>query len=263
MNGSPGDHGTRHEGLDRGIIPLEGSTMTTPGGTIAAAAVPLVLALTPGGTALAERFPPTASAAPAPRVREETVDLRPLWDTERVLRNPGKGFYHHLLDNGVERYAIRDEAAFRSFPGMDHLYLRLAWSFLEPREGEYDWSRIDEVVAKYVPLGYGIAFRVTSKETGRAPGVVGHERDGVQYATPVWVRAAGAAGVVSEAWGVRSFTPDWDDPVYLAGSTASSGRSPRATTASRGCATSTRARSASGARATRASPRRCLPRSTR
>jgi hypothetical protein len=117
MNGSPGDHGTRHEGLDRGIIPLEGSTMTTPGGTIAAAAVPLVLALTPGGTALAERFPPTASAAPAPRVREETVDLRPLWDTERVLRNPGKGFYHHLLDNGVERYAIRDEAAFRSFPG--------------------------------------------------------------------------------------------------------------------------------------------------
>jgi hypothetical protein len=99
---------------------------------------------------------------------------------------------------------------------MDHLYLRLAWSFLEPREGEYDWSRIDEVVARYVPLGYGIAFRVTSKETGRAPGVVGHERDDVQYATPVWVRDAGAAGVVSEAWGVRSFTPDWDDPVYLA-----------------------------------------------
>jgi hypothetical protein len=145
-----------------------------------------------------------------------TIDLRPLWDTERVLKNPGKGWYHHLLDNGVDRYAIRDEAVFRSFPGMDHLYLRLAWSYLEPREGDFDWRRIDDVVQKYVPLGYGIAFRITSKETGVAPGVVAQERDGVQYATPVWVEDAGARGIVSEAWGVRSWTPDWDDPVYLA-----------------------------------------------
>jgi hypothetical protein len=156
-------------------------------------------------------FPGRQLAETAP-----AVDLTPLWDTERVLKNPGKGFYHHLLDNGVERYAIRDEAVFRSFPGMDHLYLRLAWSFLEPREGQYDWSRIDEIVARYVPLGYGIAFRITSKETGRFPGVVARERDGVQYATPIWVRDAGAAGVVSDAWGTKSWTPDWDDPVYLA-----------------------------------------------
>jgi hypothetical protein len=154
-------------------------------------------------------------ALPGRAAERRIVDLRPLWDTQRVLKNPGKGWYHHLLDNGVERYAIRDEAAFRSFPGMDHLYLRLAWSYLEPREGHYDWHWIDDVVARYVPLGYGIAFRITSKETGAAPAVVRQERDGVQYATPVWVEDAGARGVVSEAWGVRSWTPDWDDPVYL------------------------------------------------
>lgn len=149
--------------------------------------------------------------ASEPRV----IDLKPHWDTERVLRNPGKGWYHHLLDNGVDKYPIRDDALFRSFPGMDHLYLRLAWSYLEPREGEYDWRRIDEVVTKYVPLGYGISLRITSKETGKRPGSVAQEKDGVQYATPLWVQEAGARGAVTEAWGTKSWTPDWGDPVYL------------------------------------------------
>lgn len=132
-----------------------------------------------------------------------------------MLKNPDKGWYHHLLDNGVNSYAIRDEAAFRSFPGMDHLYLRLAWSYLEPEEGRYDWHRIDEVVEKYVPLGYKIAFRITSKETGTYPGSVGQEQDGVQYATPAWVRQAGAKGTVVGGGRVKSWTPVWDDPVYL------------------------------------------------
>ncbi len=30
----------------------------------------------------------------------KVTDLRPLWDTERVLRNPFKGWYHHYYDNG-------------------------------------------------------------------------------------------------------------------------------------------------------------------
>jgi hypothetical protein len=145
----------------------------------------------------------------------QTIDFKPKWDTLRVLKNPHKGWYHHLLDNGISTYAINDEQLFRSFPGMDHIYLRLAWSYLEPNEGEYDWHRIDEIVEKYVPLGYKIAFRITSKETGSFPGSVGQELDGVQYATPVWVMKAGANGVVSESWNTKSWTPDWDDPVYL------------------------------------------------
>ena len=74
---------------------------------------------------------------------------------------------------------------------MDHLYLRLAWSYLEPEEGVFDWSRIDEVVEKYVPLGYGISFRITCKETGTYPGSVGQQKNDVMYATPVWVEKAG------------------------------------------------------------------------
>ena len=137
------------------------------------------------------------------------------WDTLRVLKNPHKGWYHHLLDNGINGYKIKNDSVFASFPGMDHLYLRLAWSYLEPEEGKYDWHYIDDVVAKYVPKGYSISFRITSKETGTYPGSVGQEEKGIQYATPCWVKKAGARGTIAEAWGIRSWVPKWDDPVYL------------------------------------------------
>jgi hypothetical protein len=75
------------------------------------------------------------------------TDLTANWDTIRVLKNPYKGWYHHLLDNGIKKYGIRDDSAFASFPGMDHIYLRLAWSYLEPAEGQFDWTDIDRVVA--------------------------------------------------------------------------------------------------------------------
>lgn len=147
--------------------------------------------------------------------KNKKIILTSHWDTTRVLNNPHKGWYHHLLDNGINKYSIKDDSIFMSFPGMDHLYLRLAWSYLEPEEGEFDWHYIDEVVEKYVPLGYQIAFRITSKETGTYPGSVGQELDGVQYATPIWVEKAGAKGKIVENRSVKSWMPDWDDPVYL------------------------------------------------
>ncbi|MDR0287841.1 MAG: DUF4832 domain-containing protein [Clostridiales bacterium] len=143
------------------------------------------------------------------------VDYRPQWDTLRVIKNPNKGWYHHLYDNQVVRYNIINQALFDSFPGMDHLYLRLAWSFLEPEEGVYNWALIDDVVSQYVPRGFGISISITCKETGRFPIVVGQQKKGVQYATPVWVEEAGAKGVVTENDGVLSWSPVWDDPVYL------------------------------------------------
>lgn len=144
-----------------------------------------------------------------------TTDLRDRWDTIRPLANPGKGWYHHLLDNGIDKYQISDDSVFMTFPGMDHLYLRLAWAYLEPEEGRYDWSHIDTVVEKYIPLGYGISFRITCKETGPAPGSVPREIDGIRYATPYWVKEAGAKGIDRPGHGSPSWTPQWNDPVFL------------------------------------------------
>jgi hypothetical protein len=83
----------------------------------------------------------------------QKTDLTTQWDTVRPLANPDKGWYHHMLDNGIHKYLIQDEKDLINFPGMDHLYLRLAWAFLEPEEGVFDWSYIDDIVEKYVPTG--------------------------------------------------------------------------------------------------------------
>ncbi len=147
----------------------------------------------------------------------QKIDFTSQWDTIRFLKNPYKGWYHHLLDNGIKQYGIKDDSVFASFPGMDHLYLRLAWSYLEPKDGEFDWSYINRVVEKYVPKGYKISFRITCSETGKYPDFVGEQVDGVQYATPSWVAKAGAKGTIVDRGNGRtkSWVPKWNDPVFL------------------------------------------------
>lgn len=145
----------------------------------------------------------------------QKIDLEAQWDTIRPLANPDKGWYHHMLDNGIDKYLISNDSVLAAFPGMDHLYLRLCWAYIEPEEGKFNWSYIDNIVEKYVPRGYQVSFRISSKETGGAPGSVPEEIDGVFYATPSWVRKAGAKGVVPKEFGSPSWTPVWDDPIYL------------------------------------------------
>jgi hypothetical protein len=145
----------------------------------------------------------------------DKTDLTAQWDSLRPLANPDKGWYHHMLDNGIHKYLIQNEQELKAFPGMDHLYLRLAWAFLEPEEGKYDWSYIDRIVEKYVPQGYQISFRISCKETGKLNEAVPTEIDGIRYATPYWVVKAGAKGIERPEFGSASWTPDWDDPVFL------------------------------------------------
>ena len=127
-------------------------------------------------------------------------------DAERVLDNPHKGLFHHYYDDAGTRYGERRLGDLAAVPGLDHLYLRLAWSQLEPAEDEYDWSLIDEIVAKYAPQGLGMAFAFTCKETA------------IEYATPRWVRDKGAAGtdIVGVPWDdtQRVWEPDYGDPVF-------------------------------------------------
>jgi hypothetical protein len=145
----------------------------------------------------------------------QKTDLTTQWDTVRPLANPDKGWYHHMLDNGIHKYLIQDERDLTNFPGMDHLYLRLAWAFLESEEGVFDWTYIDDIVEKYVPMGYKISFRISCKETGKLNEAVPEEVDGILYATPYWVKQAGAKGIDKPEFGPAAWTPDWDDPVYL------------------------------------------------
>ncbi len=140
-------------------------------------------------------------------------DLSQFHDAKRVLINPHKGWYHHYPDNNPDKYAIRKDTDLLEFPGMDHVYIRLAWSYLEPREGEFDWAVIDRIIDKWTAHGLGIAFRISCKETST-------DRIEQQFATPRWVMEAGARGGfyrTGQPTGPDGpWEPEFDDPIFLA-----------------------------------------------
>jgi len=136
-------------------------------------------------------------------VPTRAIDLAGMWDSEKVLKNPHKGWYHHYYDNGLWGYGTKSDSDLDNFPGMNHLYLRLAWSYLEPEEGKFNWAVIDDVINKWTAKGYSISFCITAKETN------------IVYATPEWVKNAGAKGAYYEAWGVNAWEPNYRDPIFL------------------------------------------------
>lgn len=132
-----------------------------------------------------------------------SIDLTEMWNSEKVLKNPHKGWYHHYYDNGLWGYGTKSDSDLDNFPGMNHLYLRLPWSNLEPEEGKFDWAVIDNVIDKWTAKGYSISFCITAKETG------------ITYATPEWVKDEGAKGTYYPIWGVNAWEPDYGDPIFL------------------------------------------------
>ena len=161
--------------------------------------------------ALAAAPNPGVAAAP-PASPLVSRDRTALHDATRVLVNPHKGWYHHFPDNHPDKYRIARDADLLEFPGMDHLYLRLAWAYLEPQEGRFDWAVIDRIIEKWTAHGLGISFRISCKETST-------DRSEQQYATPRWVKEAGAQGGhyrAGEAVGPEGpWEPVWDDPIFL------------------------------------------------
>jgi hypothetical protein len=139
-------------------------------------------------------------------------DLTPLHDATRVLVNPHKGWYHHFPDNHPDKYRIASDSDLLDFPGMDHLYMRLAWSYLEPMEDCFDWAVIDGLIGKWTAHGLGVSFRISCKETGT-------DRIEQKYATPRWVKEAGARGghykMGNPIGPDAPWEPEYDDPVFL------------------------------------------------
>lgn len=150
-------------------------------------------------------------------------DLRPHHDETIPLANPHKGWYHHLYDNHVKKYHLESDDELLQFPGMDHIYLRLAWAYLQPEEDRFAWEVIDQPIEKWTARGLGVSFRISCKETST-------DRPEQQFATPRWVRDAGAKGhfdarrappsVQNEAATAGGdpnlpWLPDYDDPIFL------------------------------------------------
>ena len=129
-------------------------------------------------------------------------------DNGEALLNPGMGWVLHYYDNSLSVYGNREEPndTLQDFPGLSVAYFRLAWNYLEPEKDKFNWSIVDGPAQRFIDRGLQVAFRFTCYE--------GHGR---QYdATPAWVRAAGAKGVmVTERDGRDYWQPKYDDPIFL------------------------------------------------
>jgi len=133
-------------------------------------------------------------------------------DTGAALVNPGMGWMFHHYDNDIRRYTVdlSPSDGVDEFPGVGAVYIRLAWSYLEPEEGKFNWPIVDTPMQKWVAKGKQVAFRFSTSEG----------RPSEAYATPRWVEKAGAKGYHLRAPGqfdpaAPVWEPDFDDPVFL------------------------------------------------
>jgi len=115
-------------------------------------------------------------------------------------------FYSNLIENYGSKLAPSD--TLDDWPGLSVIYLRVPWSFLEPREGEFNWALFDTPAQRWIAKGKRIAIRVSCSESW------------LRWATPKWVADAGAKGIEFEfSKGPRPGGPLWDpdylDPVFL------------------------------------------------
>lgn len=127
-------------------------------------------------------------------------------DNGKALLNPGMGWVFHHYDNSINAYGEYQGANYdgREFPGLSVVYLRLAWSFLEPQEGDFNWSILDSVIQRYERMGVRFAFRLTAFEGNK-------NEDGV----PKWLRDAGCPGLMAKPYGVEHWEVDYAAPMFL------------------------------------------------
>jgi hypothetical protein len=149
-------------------------------------------------------------AAGAAFAADERITVVQPQDSGQALVNPGMGWVLHHYDNSPFNYGGKLEPSdtVDGFPGVSVIYLRIAWSYLEPQEGQFNWSVLDTPAQRWLDKGKQIALRITCSE--------GSPR----FATPEWVRRAGAKGYFfTGGKGIdpngRAWEPDYDDPIFL------------------------------------------------
>jgi autotransporter-associated beta strand protein len=165
-------------------------------GTLASASVSIGLAVTSRdnsaiGTAA---FDNVAVLSWAP-----STAVKPAIDSS-LLINPGKGYVEYW---GPTSAYTNDVIGIG--------YNRCSWSTLEPSEGVYDWSWVDNYLAAYASYGRKFAFGVINVDPGCTPAWV--FQSGTNADTGTVYPAGAASRTISAGYVVPT---SWDDPVYLA-----------------------------------------------
>ena len=140
---------------------------------------------------------------------QDRTTVRPP-DNGAIFDNPGMGWVLHFYDNVPTNYGSRlaYSDTVDEFPGLGVIYLRIAWSHVEPEEGRFNWAVLDTPAQRWIRKGKRIALRISCSESF------------ARYSTPQWVEEAGAKGHnFRPGEGVTEdgpyWEPDYDDPIFL------------------------------------------------
>lgn len=138
---------------------------------------------------------------------EERVVVTPR-DTKEALVNPGMGWVLYFYSNVPQNYGskLSPSDTVDNFPGLSTVYLRIPWAYIEPEEGRFNWAILDTPAQRWISKGKHVAFRITCSE------------DWEEFATPKWVKEAGAKGKFyqfSVGRETKAWDPLFDDPVFL------------------------------------------------
>ena len=123
-------------------------------------------------------------------------------ESSEILKNPYRGYAYYSTNTFTDQM-LSSPAARASAMG----YTRIDWVVLEPQEGVYDWSRIDDNIAvlsrNNMTYGVGIGMCANIFEPYSF------------QATPLWVFDAGADYTeVSTVRGMMKI-PVWNDEIFL------------------------------------------------
>ena len=130
--------------------------------------------------------------------------IRPI-DNKKALVNPDMGWTMHYYSNVITNYGSKLEPSdtLDDFPGLSTVYLRVPWSFIELEEGKFNWELLDTPAQRWIEKGKRVAFRVSAEESW------------MRYATPKWVKDAGAKGSDLNGNEDGTWEPKFDDPIFL------------------------------------------------
>ena len=122
-------------------------------------------------------------------------------DHGKALINPGMGWVTYFYSNLFQNYGSKLEASdsVRYFPGMNTVFLRIPWAFVEPEENKFAWEILDTPTQRWVDNGGQVALCITATENWMGSG------------TPLWVFEAGAKSYEVDGY----LEPDYDDPIFL------------------------------------------------
>ena len=143
------------------------------------------------------------------KVGDDRVEYK-FEDNKKPLVNPGMGWVHHYYSGrtGNYGYYLKPSDSLDWFPGANVQYMRIPWAFVEPKDGEFNWSVFDTPAQRYVQSGKQFAIRINCCEHW------------IPWATPKWLKDKGCKGV---QFTVRRgpdpkgacWEPDYLDPMYL------------------------------------------------